>query len=829
MRQYDLSIVYQDDHLTGKSVNASCSNCSIDEALSVLLTGKELYWTRQNNQIIISPNPILQRPYKITGYVKDKISGEFIAYANIHIPNSYLGSVSSENGFFIIPNVQSELCTLQVSYIGYETQTLLFDNNEENNSIIQINLSPKIISGKGITVMGEGYDMIQQGKQISQISYSPKNVANIPNLGENDVLRSLQLLPGIQAGNVGSVGLFIRGGTPDQNQILLDGITLYQMDHFFGFVSSINPEAIKDIQVYKSGFPVRFGERVNSIINLTGKNGDMNQTRFSLHTNQLSSGFSIQQPIFRSGSIILTYRSTFADQYHTDFYNKIYRFLIEGSGYGAIIQTDSTATESYTPTFDFSDINAKFTYLFSEKDIIYFSYYKSNDELLEKSKFNFGSDSFIIDIEDNTKWKNNGKSFKMSHQWENYSFTNFLISQSTYYSNYISNKSWVYESIPDRILFSDTLEFLEKNEINDLTIQFDHNIVFKNHNILLGIKNSSYQSSFDIVQDQDSIFYKDISRKTASLFGEDEFSITNRFILNTGLRATQYSDENNWSLLPRVALMYKLNPMSNMKLAVGKYIQYMHRFSNDFISSGNKFVWLLSSDRLKPITANHFVGGFYTTINNYVFNTEVYFNQKKNIASFSRLLFPGDTYDNGEVIQGNEYSKGIEVLIQKTKGKMTGWVSYHYAKSEWSFDDLNGGITFLSDHDRTHEFKFVTTTKIGPLRVTFSWLFLSGKVYTNKNDLVIYEDELGNISLEAKPGTFNNKRLPNIHRLDINLFKSFKKMGLEWQFGVSLFNVYNNRYISHKQYTFASTNQPIIVNDVKLIGFTPTLYFRLSR
>jgi len=482
-----------------KTVDALCENCTIDEALSTLLIGSGLEWTQRNNQFIIGPSGTGLKIFNIMGYITDQVSGEFIPNANIHVLHSYMGNVSSENGFFILPNIQTKICTLKFSYIGYEPETIILGNQKEKSYLLNVKLSPIILSGPGVTVTGERYDVIQQGENISQISYSPQNVATIPNLGENDVLRSLQLLPGIQGGNVGSAGLFIRGGAPDENKILLDGISLYQIDHFFGFVSSINPEAIKDIQVYKSAFPVRFGGRVNSVINLTGKNGDMNHTRFSVHTNQLSSGFSFQQPFLKRGSFLLMFRTTFADKFHSDFYNKIYQFLTEGSGLnvnGAIIQTDSTATESYTPTFDFSDMNAKLTFFLSDQNIMYFSYYSSQDKLTERSNFEFDKGFINVNTNDDTEWHNDGASIKMSHQWENYSFTNILISNSIYHSNYVSRTSWIYESTPDRISFSDTVEFVEKNELEDLSFQFDQDGMINNHKLLFGAKKSFFQTNF---------------------------------------------------------------------------------------------------------------------------------------------------------------------------------------------------------------------------------------------------------------------------------------------------------------------------------------------
>jgi len=415
--QYRLSVVYQDSYLANVTVSAICNGCSEEEAISMLLQNTGLLWSKKINQFIIISERGWNDPYNITGYILDKESSEFIPHANISVLNTLSGSVSNENGFYNISGVTAEFCTLSVSYIGYITEQILVRKSDARTSIIRINLSPTILSSENITVTGKRIDIMKQGEQVSQISYSPRNVAMLPNLGENDILRSLQLLPGIQGGNTGSAGLYIRGGTPDQNQIIFDGITLYQTDHFYGFVSSLNALAVKDIQVYKGGIPARFGGRINSVINVTGKNGDMNKTRISIYTNQLSSGFSLEQPLFNRGSFLLTHRQTFSDKLHSNFYNKIHGYLSSGSGLNIgddVIWIDSTATQTYTPEFQFSDLNAKLTFIPTARDIISLSFYTSKDVLSENSHFHFKNTEYSrYQKTDDTKWENEGISLNI--------------------------------------------------------------------------------------------------------------------------------------------------------------------------------------------------------------------------------------------------------------------------------------------------------------------------------------------------------------------------------------------------------------------------------
>lgn len=835
--EHDLSIVYQDNYLENVKVTAVCNECTPDEAIALLLDQTGLQWTKRENQFIIVTEKGWDEPYNITGYIIDSVSGEFIPHANISIINTYKGTISNENGFFNIPQVYTEKCSIQVSYIGYGTETIAIQKRDARNSIIRIHLDPTVLTTDNITVTGKQIDIMAQGEQISQISYSPRHVAMLPNLGENDVLRSLQLLPGIQSGNAGSAGLYIRGGTPDQNQILLDGMTLYQTDHFFGFVSSINSHAIKDIQVYKGGVPARYGGRVNSVIEMTGKNGNMNKTRFSLLTNQISNGFSIQQPLFNRGSFLFMHRKTFSDQFRTDFYQKIHQFLSDGRELNIgqeVILVDSTVKQIYDPSFHFSDMNAKVLLLPSQQNMITLSYYASEDQLTEHSSFDFNKSGYIyFQQEDLTDWQNNGVSLKMSHQWQNASYSQLLVSKTMYRSDH----ELLTESIT---VLNDTLKFNDhrndKNKINDLTFHFNHDWKLYDHQLQSGVWFSDYSTDYKASQ-QNSIQFIDrqINEQVLAFYFQDKMNILEKGIILAGFRASQYSFDQHWTILPRINTHYELTDHSRISGAWGRHIQYLHRFSNDFISSGSKFVWLLSADTLKPVEADKIVIGYQHEFNALDLNIEYYYNNKSNVANFSRLhhytnyLFPADSYDSGLMMQGKEISQGIEVLLKKSTGMIQGWLSYNYGLAQWKFAELNNEHLFPSGHDRTHDLKSVIMTNIGPWQLTFSWLYFSGKAFTPIEDLIVTEDEDGNVALEAKPGTYHSSRLPRSHRLDMNFMRFKKWNDLVLEYGLSLFNVYNNKYISHKRYTFASADTDISVNNVKIMGITPMIYLKISR
>ena len=248
--------------------------------------------------------------------------------------------MSDEFGFFKISGDIDVTDTLVISYIGYHPLKVV---NNVKNEVNYFEIVPKILDVETINIFGKKIDFLQRSSDLGVLSFSPRHITNLPNIGETDVFRSLQLLPGIQMGNSGFAGLFIRGGTPDQNRIILDGMTVYQVDHFFGFFSSINSNIVKDVQIYKSGFPAKFGGGISSIINITGKSGSTKKQKLDLFTNMLSAGFTYQKPISKRGSLIFSARRSFTDQYQTKLYDKIHDFLISGTGLniGSELPSDS--------------------------------------------------------------------------------------------------------------------------------------------------------------------------------------------------------------------------------------------------------------------------------------------------------------------------------------------------------------------------------------------------------------------------------------------------------------------------------------------------------
>jgi len=490
---YELNIVYRDQIVSKVYTRGSCNNCSPEEAISVLLENSHLEWKRNQSQyVIVRKNQDADR--SISGYILDGHTGEFIPHANILVKNTYHGTVSDQYGFFTLTSKVQSADTLIISYISYEPTEYV---NTSRLDIVRIELFPKVLGAETVNIYGEQLEFLQRSSGTGQLAFSPRHIANLPNIGETDIFRSLQLLPGIQMGNTGFAGLYIRGGTPDQNQIILDGMSIYQVDHFFGFFSAINSNIVKDVQVYKGGFPAKYGGRAASIIDITGKSGSTKQQKLNLFTNMLSAGITYEQPLSKRGSFIFSARRSFTDQYQTKLYNNIHDFITSGSGLniGAELPSDTISYESeYLPNFYFYDINGKFTYLPNGRDIVSISFYDGKDYLGEEKNFDFESDSVGIEqvmVDEQTKWGNTGIGANWVRRWSRTTETQLFMATTRYFSNHDLDSYWIIDSVETSAYLSQ-----DNNQIEDQTARMNVNWnIGPRHDFEAGVSTTIYKTN----------------------------------------------------------------------------------------------------------------------------------------------------------------------------------------------------------------------------------------------------------------------------------------------------------------------------------------------
>ena len=359
---------------------------------------------------------IVQGQRTISGIVQAADNQERLPFADIIIKGTDQGTATNVDGFFSLFNVPDTAITLEVLYVGYSTSQIQIDAGTDDIKNLQIELSFGI-DLEEVIVSGRSYKVMNASEGMSTIQLSPAQLSLLPNVGEVDIFRSLQLLPGVSGSNESSSGLFVRGGTPDQSLVLLDGMTVYNVDHFFGFFSAFNADAIKDVKIYKGAFPAKYGGRLSSVVDLTGKTGDPKNYHASLGMNFLNAKASAQIPLFKNASLLFSGRRSYTDITQSGLYDKIFGVFTQTENPPDV---DGLEINTIQPDFYFFDFNSKLSFNPSEKDVVSFSFYTGADHLVESNDVSLdrlgGAVLVELDIDENSDWGNQGFSGKWSRQ-----------------------------------------------------------------------------------------------------------------------------------------------------------------------------------------------------------------------------------------------------------------------------------------------------------------------------------------------------------------------------------------------------------------------------
>lgn len=827
---YQLSLIYP-SNLEDKEISAKCNNCELDSALTLLLYNTNYSWGKINEQYTIYR--IDSGPYAITGQIIDNVSNETIPYANVYVPSLDMGTISNNEGIFSLSGIESRICTVYVSYIGYETQEkpIYFSRNQQ--SPVEIFLKQKIINSKNIFIRGISREFMSLTNEPGKISFSPKHISTLPTIGEVDIFRSLQLLPGIHQGLGGTAELYIRGGRPDQNLIIIDGMPIYQKTHMFGFLSSIQAKAVKDVQVYKGGYPARFGGKTSGLIQVTNRVGNNVSPHLRLYTNMTINSLQVELPIFSRGSFIVTARH-YNNIVSTQLYKSVKDFITGDDNFNLIsVSANETQSTTYSPEFTFKDLNAVLSYLISPKNRISLTYTSGTDIINEEREF-YGFETILeydsTSINEETEWSNQGTilnwSYYLNPNWQ----TKFSIAKTDFNSLYNSR------------------QFNDANNIDKLPLQSldEKNVFFEdlftirqiiksisNHNLEIGLNKSLLSSDYKTNRTLDDNSEKLNMKQNGyleTLYIQDNWSIINKVNLNLGLRNTYYSKTNRNYFAPRFSISFKILPTIKLETSYGKYNQFVHQFNSPISTRGTQGTWLISSGRIPVVNSTSSHSSLFWQNPDYDVSFSYYQRNSSGQYDFGRYISPIPIFsnpNNTEYISttestGTEKTGGGEVFIRRKNRQINGWIAYQFNNTKYSFDDINNGQFFNADHDITHELKTVFITSILDCDVTATWSYSSGRVYTHPSEIYKTND----FQIIFNPGARNKERLNPVHHLDISISKKYVVNHLQLDMGLSIYNIYNRKNVSHKRYNpYASDS---IISDVIMLGITPTLFVQAS-
>lgn len=772
----------------------------------------------------------------VSGVVKDKESGETLPFANVFVKDTNIGTTTNADGFFTLFDIPSETSTIQVQYLGYKVETLVLTPEMVKDKITILLMPDNNQLDEVVVSNDSGQQIVKMNKSVSQISLSPKKLASIPNLGEKDIFRAIQLLPGVSGTNESSSGLYVRGGTPDQNLVLLDGFTVYHVDHFYGFFSAFNSGALKDIQLFKGGFPAEYGGRISSVMDLTGKTGNSNKLSLSAGLSLVSANATVEIPIGEKANLLIAGRRSYTDILKSGLYNSIFDLYNDSN------QTNGNNLPNFNgfqqnqtqPSFYFYDLNTKFSYKPSDKDIISVSVYNGEDNLdssrENQNTFGSGTEERTInsDIEDLLNWGNWGSSVRWARQWSDKLYTNVVGA----YSNYFSQRKRINDISIQLADSTNTNKsgLVEDNNLKDFTLRIHNEYkVNSKHSLEFGGQLTMNEVEYNYILN-DSITVIDQKDKglLKTAYLQDKWSPTEKLNIVGGIRATHFDVTDQIYYEPRLSVSYKVNDKVKFKGAWGKYYQFVNRIVREDVTQGSRDFWLLANKENSPISfSQHFILGTSYEVDDWLFDVEFFEKEMTGLTEFSlRFQSALGTDPNDQLFfEGTGISRGVDFLIQKKVGKYTGWLGYTLSEVVHTFPDLSNN-PFYSLNDQRHEFKIVNVLKAGRWDLGATWVYGSGKPYTAPNGLYTITLLDGTETEYVSIGEKNGLRIDPYHRLDLSATYNFNLGSGKGEMGLSIFNLYNKTNTWYNE--FEVLDNQVTETNVNYIGFTPSLFFNVS-
>ncbi|MDR1343408.1 MAG: TonB-dependent receptor [Prevotellaceae bacterium] len=731
--------------------------------------------------------------YTISGYMRDSFSSENLIGATLYNRSDRLGTSSNQYGFYSL-TLPAGPVELVYSYVGYATQIRSFVLDRD--VVVDVDMVSSALLEE-VVVTTRKSDQIQDRTQMSALHIPIAQVKAIPALlGEVDVLKALQLMPGIQSGGEGSSGLYVRGGGPDQNLILLDGVPVYNASHLFGFFSVFNADAINNIELLKGGFPARHGGRVSSVIDISMKEGNMQRFHGEGSIGIVASRLTLEGPIFKDRtSFIVSARRTYIDLLARPF----------------IASANATADQTVMPGYYFYDVNAKINHRISSNDRIYLSAYMGDDKFYVESEDKddeYSASTTKTKSDVGLAWGNITGAFRWNHVFTNQLFGNTTLTYSRYRMN-IYMKQW--EKSP----MENTEEYFGMDYLSGIEdwsgqMAFDY-LPSPNHYIRFG-GNFTFHTfnpgSIGVTAEAIPVDFGGKKTRTQeySLYAEDDIRLTDRLKANAGLRWSMFSvrGESYHAPQPRLSARYLLTDDLSAKAAYSRMAQYVHLLTNSNLGMPTD-LWVPTTDMLRPQYSDQVAAGLACNFRSeYELSLEGYYKTMSNVIEYKEGASVFDVHSQWEdkVLQGEGRSYGMEFFAQKKTGSFTGWIGYTLSWSDRQFEALNHGKRFSYKYDRRHDISIVLMQKFGKrVEVSGTWVFGSGSCVTIPVGIFdatdpIYPDVQEDVTAYSER---NGYRMAPYHRLDlsISLIKKKRLYERRWIFGV--FNAYNRRnpyYIS---------------------------------
>lgn len=740
----------------------------------------------------------------VSGSVKDD-NGEALSYASIYIEGKSGGTTSNEYGFFSI-EIPDTTVKLMVSFIGFAPYRIDLSKGQYSGLQIRMESDLQKLDDVNISIDKGQEEQRHDAAQMSSINIPMKQLMRIPSLGgETDILKVIQLMPGVQKGGEGGTDMFVRGGDADQNLVLLDEAAVYNLGHLFGFFSVFNADAIRDMTLVKGAFPAQYGGRLSSVLDIRMKEGSDKQIHGAGGIGLLSSRLTLEGPIGKKTSFMVSGRRTYIDQ---------------------VVKLVGQELPYY-----FYDLNAKLNYTLSSKDRIYLSTYLGNDILSfsdnaatsenseaggEESPFDFG---FTLG--------NTTATARWNHIYNDKLFSNLtLITTNFSYDitgNFLGNSLFISSKILDlggKWEFDHYLnsKWRLKYGLSVINHQFRPNIISTAGDIsnLIGSRQAPKTNTLENGAYIQADYEHNIKWKFSGGFRLSSAIVPNKLYVGPE---------------PRLAARYKIDEKNNLKASYSRMMQYMHRVSSSTVALPTD-LWYPITDSIKPQFSDQIALGYsrYESDLKTTFTIEGYYKWLNNLTEYREAanLILNDDFES-ELLQGVGKSWGVEFLAKKDAGKFNGWISYTLSFANRTFDELNQGKTFWARYDRRHNFNIVANYDLSEKwSVSAVWVFSSGARFTPLiGQYIIPDPSLTTVNVNPIYAERNSVSMSASHRLDINFIRKStkdKRFKSEWHFGA--YNLYNRATPYRIDVTFDENGYQY--SQPGLFGFIPSVAYNFK-
>lgn len=733
----------------------------------------------------------------ISGTVVDSLSRESLIGATIIDRVSGKGTVANEYGFFSL-TLPRQRVEIEVSYVGYNHKAAPFDLKSDTTLNIALVQSASI---DRITVTARRKYSGVMSEQMGAVEIPITQIVSTPVLfGEKDIMKVIQLLPGVQGGAEGSAGIYVRGGSQDENLLLLDGVPIYNVNHMFGFFSVFNSDAVKNVTLFKGSFPARFGSRLSSVIDVRTKDGDLYKWHGNISIGLISAKLNLEGPIVKGRtSFNFSARRTYAD-------------LFTAPLIAYMSRQDSGENSHAMAGYGFYDLNLKINHRISDRDRLFVSWYMGDDDIYARYKYSETANSYNGTTDkEYMKLKWGWGNMVGSARWNHVIGKKLFMDSSLTFTRY-RHKLRASQQTENTDL-KENYSLSANSGIYDYTskVDFDYS-PSPDHAVRAGAAYTyhtfrpdvtSFQSNVSDGENTNFTIGNDrIGASELSLYAEDNITVGRVVKANVGLHYSAFAVDGKWynSLQPRLSMRLLATESLSFKVGYAMMSQYVHLLSNNSISLPTD-LWVPVTGNIAPMRSHQYSAGASLNLWNVAdLSIEGYYKQMNNVLEYKdgASLMSTSTDWQQKVAMGRGWSYGVEVLLQRSVGKTTGWIGYTWAKALRQFDregqQLNGGRPFYAKYDRRHDISITVAHRFSDrIDIGATWVYNTGHCATLALQQFMNTgiSELPTVGTHDYVPSRNNYRFEPYHRLDLGVnFNKVKRHGVR-TWNISIYNVYN--------------------------------------